>query len=122
MRKRPQANRWRGILRASGAALILIILVIGGLLIASTLGAPKAHAPSVVPTPGAIRTPGTIAVPTSPVQTPLRTKTKTATSRPASPSASPTAHRDESGDGVFAQVRRALARSFFSRLRFSAHQ
>jgi hypothetical protein len=117
MRKRPQPNRWRGILRALGAALVLIVLVIGALLVASTLGAPKAHAPSVVSTPGPIGTPGTVLVPTSASTRTPSVKTAGPTPSPARPSVSPTAHRDQSGGAVFAKVRRAPALSPSSLLR-----
>ena len=77
MRRRPQPNPLRGILRALGVAVVLIIVLLVVILVASSLTAPSVHAPA--PTPPATTPPLSTATPakartTKPVPTPTKKK------------------------------------------------
>lgn len=87
MGRRPQPNRRRGLLRAAGAVIGLIILLIIVVTVVSSLTAPTVKAPTVPPTAGPITsTPGTA---TPGPSTPL-TRTPAARRTPA-PSSTPKA-------------------------------
>lgn len=73
MRRRPQPNPRRGLLRAAAAILILTILLLAVILVVSSLTAPPAKAPVVPPTPGPTSTPATRGTP-GPAATPTHTK------------------------------------------------
>ncbi|HEX6508836.1 MAG TPA: hypothetical protein VF221_14505, partial [Chloroflexota bacterium] len=68
MRRRPQPNPRRGLLRAAATVVVLTILLVLAILVVSSLTAPSAKAPTTPPSPGPI-TP--VASPTaSPSSTP----------------------------------------------------
>lgn len=73
MQRRPQPNRRRGILRALGAVIVLIVVIVAVLLVVASLTAPAAKAPTPPVTPG-VTTPlpsaGTVVVPTRGAVTP----------------------------------------------------
>lgn len=82
VRRRPQPNRGRGLLRAAVVVVVLTALLLAGILIVASLTAPKAQAPIVPPTPGH----GTPILRGSPQPTPRRATptTKSAHPTPAS--------------------------------------
>jgi hypothetical protein len=85
VRRRPQPNPLRGILRALGAAVGLIVIMLVAILVASSLTAPSVHAPAPTPpaTPRALSTPTPAKTRTTkPVPTP--TKKKGALDKPRS--------------------------------------
>ena len=107
MRKRPQPSRLRGLLRALAAAVILILLLLAAILIASSLTAPSANAPTPpnTPAPTIDLTPQNLRTPVTRRATPSHSPTKKAgLGRPAGQHPEPRAVFEQSGQDIYARL------------------
>jgi hypothetical protein len=94
VRRRPQPNTRRGLLRAAIVVVVLTAILIGALLVVSSLTAPAVNAPPATSTPGTITPPSTPG-PVTPgkSKTPGKSTTPGATPKPTAattPGATPT--------------------------------
>lgn len=91
MRRRPQLNRRRGLLRATGVVVALTAILVAILFVVSSLTAPTAKAPVLPPTPGPVRvTPPATAPRATPAPTaPRATSRARSTHAHANPSVTP---------------------------------
>jgi hypothetical protein len=87
VRRRPQPNRRRGLIRAGAAVVLLIAIIVAVLLVVASLTAPPAKAPTVPASPG----------PATPLPTPLKTSTHAKATR--TPHAAPTPKRTKASLG-----------------------
>lgn len=110
MQRRPVENPRRGLLRAAGVVVGLLVLLIIAVLIASAFTAPPANAPTVPPTPGRQISPLPLTTRTSrtPVvhstASPSRTGTKTHSMRLPAPLPQRTMEADRSAGSLLWRV------------------